>query len=176
MKKYVDGIIIVEGKSDVAFLSNFIDAEFVTTNGSDVPNETIEYLQEASKTKKLYVLTDPDSPGKRIRDVLDENIDGLNHCFISKEKSIKHNKVGVAEGDINEILESLNYALSTNKNESGSLTSSDLYELGLLGQEKSFEMRNLVSKKLHLGFCNGKTFLKRLNYLGVKKEDLAKIL
>ena len=33
MKKQIKGILVVEGKSDVAFLTNYIDAEFVITNG-----------------------------------------------------------------------------------------------------------------------------------------------
>ena len=32
MKKHINGIVVVEGKSDVAFLSNYIDAEFVITS------------------------------------------------------------------------------------------------------------------------------------------------
>lgn len=176
MKKQLNGILVVEGKSDVAFLSNYIDAEFVTTNGSETSKDTIEYLKEASKTKEIYVLTDPDSPGKRIRDVLDANIPNLKHCFISKENSIKHNKVGVAEGDINEILESLSFALVTNKENFGNLTMNDLVELGLSGTTDSLQKRELVSKKLHIGFCNSKTFLKRLNYLGISKEELKKLL
>ena len=176
MKKQLNGILVVEGKSDVAFLSNYIDAEFVTTNGSETSKDTIEYLKEASKTKEIYVLTDPDSPGKRIRDVLDANIPNLKHCFISKENSIKHNKVGVAEGDINEILESLSFALVRNKENVGNLTMNDLVELGLSGTTDSLQKRELVSKKLHIGFCNSKTFLKRLNYLGTSKEELKKLL
>ena len=176
MKKQLNGILVVEGKSDVAFLSNYIDAEFVTTNGSETSKDTIEYLKEASKTKEIYVLTDPDSPGKRIRDVLDANIPNLKHCFISKENSIKHNKVGVAEGDINEILESLSFALVTNKENVGNLTMNDLVELGLSGTADSLQKRELVSLKLHIGFCNSKTFLKRLNYLGISKEELKKLL
>ena len=176
MKKHIDGVLVVEGKSDVSFLSNYIDAEFVITNGSDIPNETIEYLKNVSKRKKIYVLTDPDSPGKRIRDVLDENIPNLNHAFISKEKSIKCGKVGVAEGDITEILEALKNAITTNKDNKGCLTTNDLYELGLLGKEDSKEKREIVSKKLHLGHSNGKTLLKRLNYLGISKEELKKNL
>ena len=43
MKKIINAIIVVEGKSDVQFLESFIDAEFVITNGSDVPRETINY-------------------------------------------------------------------------------------------------------------------------------------
>ena len=57
-------ILVVEGATDVAFLSSFLDAEFVTTNGSDVPRETIEYLKEAVKRKNVVVLTDPDYPGR----------------------------------------------------------------------------------------------------------------
>ena len=44
----IDGVIVVEGKSDVAFLSNFIDTEFVTTNGSEISKDTIEYLKKIS--------------------------------------------------------------------------------------------------------------------------------
>ena len=85
----IDGIIVVEGKSDVSFLSSFINAEFVTTNGSEISKETIDYLKESIKNKDIYVLTDPDSPGERIRKILNENISGLKHCFINKENSIK---------------------------------------------------------------------------------------
>ena len=42
-------IIVVEGTSDEALISSFMDADIVVTNGSDVPRETIEYLKEAKK-------------------------------------------------------------------------------------------------------------------------------
>ena len=77
MKKIINGIIVVEGKTDVAFLSEFIDAEFVITNGSEIPQKTIEYLQKSSENRDIFVLTDPDSPGKRIRDILDLKIKNL---------------------------------------------------------------------------------------------------
>ena len=49
----IDGVIVVEGKSDVAFLSNFIDSEFVVTNGSEVSKDTIEYVKKASESKPI---------------------------------------------------------------------------------------------------------------------------
>lgn len=174
MKKVINGIVVVEGKSDVALLSNYIDVEFVITNGSEISKSTIDYLKLKSSTTKIYVLTDPDSPGKRIRDILDQNIDGLIHCFIKKESSIKHGKVGVAEGDIKEILESLSVGITSNKNSLGKLTMDDLYELGYVGHENSTLRRKRLSSELHLGFCNGKTLLKRLNYLGISKDELMK--
>lgn len=176
MKKIIDGILVVEGKSDVAFLQNYIDAEFVITNGSDVPESTISYLKEASKAKTIIVLTDPDFPGKQIRTKLDENIPNLKHCFINKENAIKNGKVGVAEANINEVLESLENLFSNSKRSEGTLTTNDLYDLGLLGNENSEYLRNKISSILHLGHNNAKSFLKRANAMNVSKEKLQEII
>ena len=176
MKKIVNGIIVVEGKTDVSFLSEFIDAEFVTTNGSDVPLETIQYLQKAQEKHEIYVLTDPDSPGKKIRDTLDQQIPNLRHCYVSKEKSIKKNKVGVAESTKEEVLKAIESYIQTNKEEIGTITNSDLVELGLSGDENSSKRREKVINKYHLGHCNTKTFLKRINYLRLTLEDIKNCL
>ena len=171
MKKQINGIIVVEGKSDVALLTNYIDAEFVITNGSAIPEETINYLKEMSKTRKIIVLTDPDFPGKKIRDILDNEIPNLKHVFIEKERAIKHNKVGVAEADIEMILEALEHEYE-NKAPIGTVSMSDLYKLGLIGKEDSLERRKFVSEKLHLGFSNAKTFLKRINASNISINEL----
>ncbi len=176
MKKKINGIIVVEGKTDVAFLSSFIDAEFVTTNGSEIPEKTIEYLRKSSENRGVFVLTDPDSPGKRIRDILDQNIPNLKHCFVSKEASIKKNKVGVAESTKEEVLKALNSYVETKSSKVSNITSSDLVKLGLIGETDSALKRSLIAKKYHLGYGNAKTFLKRVNYSGLTIEDLEKCL
>lgn len=172
MKKKINGIIVVEGKSDVELLSSYIDAEFVITNGSAISKETIDYLKNSNRD--IYVLTDPDFPGKKIRDELSSHINNLKHVFIKKENSIKHGKVGVAEGDIDEILEAIENAYEEKEVQTGHLTMSDLNDLGLTGTEESTVKRELICDKLHLGFCNAKTFLKRLNNNGITKEELKK--
>ena len=48
----------------------------------------------------------------------------------------------------------------------------DFYDLGLMGLDSSSYRRDVVSKKYHIGKCNSKTMLKRLNLLGVSKEEL----
>ena len=176
MKKIINGIIVVEGKTDVAFLSQFIDAEFVITNGSEIPNETIDYLKKSSEKHDIFVLTDPDSPGKRIRDVLDLNIKNLKHCFVSKECSIKKNKVGVAESTKEEVLKALEHYVEIKKDNVGEIKHSDLLKLGLEGNENSENIRKRVCEIYHLGFCNAKTFLKRVNYSKLSIEDLKKAL
>lgn len=172
----IDGVIVVEGKTDVAFLSSFIDAEFVTTNGSEISRDTIEYLKNVSKFKNIYVLTDPDYPGERIRHILDQEIPNLNHCFVKKENSIKHGKVGVAESNKEEVKKAFKTAIKMDNDAKGNLTMNDLIKLGLSGSNESKEMRESVCNKLHLGHCNAKTFLNRLNYCGISIEELKEAL
>ena len=176
MKTKINGILVVEGKSDVAFLSEFIDAEFVTTNGSEISEKTIEYLKNCRENRDIFVLTDPDSPGKRIRDVLDVEIPNLKHCFVAKEKSIKHNKVGVAESTKEEVLNALKNYIVSSKDPIGTIQMSDLVALGLVGNEESDSKREKICKNFHLGFCNAKTFLKRINNCGITLEEIKESL
>lgn len=176
MKRKIDGIIVVEGKSDVAFLNEFIEAEFVITNGSEISKETIEYLQKSAENRSIFVLTDPDSPGKRIRDVLDQSIPNLKHCFVNKENSVKHGKVGVAESTKDEVIASLDHYFVNTLKPIGNITTIDLLKLGLVGAQDAENNRKKVSKKLHLGYCNAKTFLKRLNNSGITIDEIKELL
>ena len=169
-------IIVVEGTSDAAFISSFLQADIVITNGSEVSRGTIEYLKEASKHRDIVVLTDPDSPGKRIRDILNENIIGLKHAFILKEHAIKHHKVGVAESTEKDVLEALRNVVPSPDDHRGSLTMADLYDLGLMGQRDSQAKRDRLETVFHLGHTNAKTILKRINSIGLEKSELGKAL
>ena len=176
MKTKINGILVVEGKTDVAFLSEFIDAEFVITNGSEISEKTIEYLKNCRENRDIFVLTDPDSPGKRIRDVLDAEIPNLKHCFVAKEKSIKHNKVGVAESTKDEVLNALKNYIVSSKDPIGTVRMSELVEIGLVGTPDSDLKRQKICEKFHLGFCNAKTFLKRINNCGITLEEIKESL
>lgn len=47
MKK-IKEVIVVEGTSDVAVLSNLIDADFIITHGSAIDKETLELIKVAN--------------------------------------------------------------------------------------------------------------------------------
>jgi len=176
MRTTIKEVLVVEGRTDVVFLEAFLDAEIVSTNGSDVPRETIEYLITLSKTKKIIVLTDPDSPGKRIRDILDKEIPGLSHAFVPKAKAIKKHKVGIAESSPEEVMKALEHLVTFDKESLGTLTMEDLFELKLVGNQDSLKIREIISQKFHLGFANGKTILKRLNCLNITRDQIAETL
>ena len=52
---------------------------------------------------------------------------------------------------------------------------SDLYDLGLMGQDGSTEKRKALEDSLHLGHTNGKTLLSRLRALGYTRQQLEEI-
>ena len=81
-----------------------------------------------------------------------------------KEYSIKKNKVGVAESTKSEVLRALeNYVIYNKENKDYNLSNYDLYELGLIGNENSKELRKIVDETYHTGKSNGKSLLKKLN-------------
>ncbi|NCA96908.1 MAG: ribonuclease M5 [Bacteroidia bacterium] len=172
MKTSINAIIVVEGKSDIAFLSSFIDAEFVSTNGSDVPDGTIDYLLNQSSGKEIIVLTDPDAPGEKIRHKLDSHIAGLKHCRVFKKDAIKKGKVGIAETTVEAVIEALKFPISKKRDSEGLLKPSDLFRLGLAGSDDSTHRREFVSMRYHLGYVNGKQLLKRINSLNITYQQL----
>lgn len=164
----IDAVIVVEGKTDVAFLETFVEPiEFVTTNGSEISKETILLIKELSKNYKIVVLTDPDFPGKKIRETVNNNVDGCYNAFVSKENSIKKNKVGVAESTKAEILKSLqNLHIFSENVEKYNFTYADLVNAGYLEINQK-EFRDYISKKYNFDIVNTKTFLKRINLLKI---------
>lgn len=177
MKIKYPNVIVVEGKMDKDLLESFLEVDIVTTNGSEVSRETINYVKELSKNRNVVVLTDPDAPGKRIRDILNSEIPGLYNAFVPKEKSIKKHKVGVAECDKKTILEALeNLMCPVADVPDSDLTMADLFEFGLTGHQNSVEIRKKLENALHIDQVNGKTLLKRLKALGLNKKNLEEII
>lgn len=175
MKK-IDAVLVVEGKMDHDFISSFLDCDIVITNGSEVSRETIEFVRKLSQKRKVIVLTDPDFPGKRIRDILNQEIPGLYNAFVPKELCIKGKKVGIAESNKKAVMEALSHLIKNETKENNNLTFEDLFDLGLMGKDDSKKKRKIIQDYFHIGECNGKTLLHRLNMLGVSKEELGKVL
>ena len=145
-------VIVVEGKTDIAKLEKITNAILISTNGSSVPRETLDYIKELSKERRVIVLTDPDYPGLRIRNIINQEIPNAYNAFVSRDKASNGKK-----------LENI-YSLI------------DLYELGLVGQDNSSYLREKVFTKYHLGYGNAKTLIKRLSSIGLEKEELKEFL
>ena len=169
-------LIVVEGKTDLIFLKSFLDADIVITNGSEISKETLDYIKEANNRQGVIILTDPDYPGLRIRNLITEYIGDCKHAYIEKSKAIKGKKVGIAETKKEDILEALKNVVTYKKDNEKTVCESDLYEMGLLGRNDSKKLREKVCNHYHLGWCNAKTFLKRINMFGLTKEQIKEVI
>ena len=154
----INTLILVNPSHDLPNVSRYALDQFVLRGGN------------------LIILTDPDYPGEKIRNTIAQQIPNCKHAFIDKKRAIKKNKVGVAECDKEEILHALKHALTPTSNPIHPLlTPKDLFDLHLLGPESKLN-REKISLYFHLGYCNGKTFLKRLNLLNLTKKEIEVVL
>ena len=166
MKYYFDGIIVVEGTGDTSFLSSFIDALYVETNGFDLKDREIDFLTNSNK--QIIVLTDSDESGKRIRQNLLDKIPHAISVEVDLDHCNKKGKHGVAECDREEIINKLNLYLMKENTRRKNIKTSDLINLGIANKE----IREHVCQELHLGVCNQKELIKRIDFLKIDFSEI----
>lgn len=167
-KKYIPGVIVVEGKHDVSKLSTYYDSCYVVTNGYVIPEEEIKFIKALNDDIQIIILTDKDEAGIKIRERLNAIKPNLINIEIAAPRSSK--KKGVAECLSSDIKNALDkYAKEESKQEEY-----DFYKLGLLGNNYSKELRKNISNKFNLGYVNISNMKKRLNLLNIKIEELEK--
>ena len=125
MKMYLDGVLVVEGKEDASYLSNYIASEIVVVNGYELDPKTIAYL----KGKKVIALLDPDEAGKVIRKKLNTIISDLINVEIDINRCNRGKKNGVAECHIDELIGKLQAFSVKNPEIPQNIAISDLYNL-----------------------------------------------
>lgn len=171
----IDAVIVVEGKHDSEKLKKFFDVDTIETSGSHLSKETLNLIKGVALKRKVILLLDPDSVGEKIRTIINQEIKGLVNCFVLKKDAKTHKKVGIEHADYNTLKIALeNFLIYGESKES--LKYQDMLELGLSGNENSSSLRMKVSEYFHLGKCNSKTMLKRLNMLGINKKKIKEIL
>ena len=169
MKISLNGVLVVEGKEDASYLSNYIASEIVVVNGFELDKTTISYL----KDRHVLALLDPDEAGKQIREKLNNELKDVVNIEINIDKCSRGIKNGVAECEIDEILAVLKPYIQEKQANMSTIKQSDLYKLGLISDK---EKREYVCKKLNLGKCNGKTLYKRLSLNNISYEKLCEII
>lgn len=183
MKQKVNPIVIVEGKYDKIKLESLIDGIVIATEGFGIFKDKAaqETLITLAKKHSAIVLTDSDRAGFVIRKYLHDILQGceLFDIYIpdvygkEKRKTIPsaEGKLGV-EGMPSEVIFKLldNFAAPP-VNNGDSITSVDLFELGLFGGNDSKEKRIKFQTYLGLpGRLNKNMLLKILNTMFTKEQ------
>ena len=171
-------VIVVEGYHDESKIKSvYKDAFCVVTNGSEISVETINFIKELSKNNRIIIFTDPDYPGERIRNIIANEVSNVSHAFLNKKDCISKNnkKVGIEHASSEAIIGALSKIYKEDKIKNN-ITNQDLFALGLNGNVNSHILREKISDKLNIGNPNAKLFLKRINLLGLTKEELEDLI
>lgn len=172
IKPYFKEVVVVEGKDDVAAVKRACQAQTIITSGLGISRETIEEIRTAQRLCGVIVLTDPDAPGAKIRDIINREIPGCKQAYLYRDRRDKKTPVGVEHAGPAEILGALEAAKATTLSPQPDLfTQTDMVELGLAGGAGARARRDELSRLLSLGRTNGKQFLRRLNGYGVSRQD-----
>ena len=173
MNKYnIDGVLLVEGKEDVSYLSSFINCLFFTTNGYDLNDEKIDFLRRAAKVNKLIIYTDPDEAGEKIRNRLKNEINGLFEAKSAKNFKKFHKKSGVAELCKNQVISDLSSFMTDNEIK---VNDYDLVTLISLSKSPN-ESKSKLIEKYRLIDGNIKALENQLNILKIESTEIKELL
>ena len=166
--------IVVEGRHDTENLKKYFDCCTIETGGTSLPETVLNEIREAQKRTGVIVFTDPDAPGNMIRHAVNQAVPGCQNAFVDKKDARTEKKVGVEHADGAVLAEALDHLVTYSDQDAGDLTMADLVDLGLSGGPGAQKKRELLGRKLHIGFGSAKTMLKRLNHLGITYEEIRK--
>lgn len=171
MKK-IKEVIVVEGKTDTAILQKLFDVETIETHGLAIDEHILDLIEEAHYKRGIIILTDPDIPGKKIRNKIIERVPNAMHAFVNRKDAIGKKKLGIAEAREEAIIEALENVVTFSSNQQ-SLSWEEFIELDIIGNSKK---RQYVYDCFHLGHGNVKSLFKRLNMIGITKDEVQKKL
>lgn len=166
--------IVVEGIHDQSALSQVVKAHIIVTNGLHISPSTIELIAFHASSNGVIVLTDPDTPGKKIREKL-SHIPNLKHAYLQSKDARHKSKVGVEYASPEILLDALRNLISPESNHS-TLNLNDLMDLDLSYGVEAASRRHTLIKHFHLSEGNSKSFIKQCQSLNITKEDLMKVL
>jgi ribonuclease M5 len=162
-------VIVVEGKQDIVAVKKAVDAECIATGGYSLLSQTIEKIGQAYEKRGIIILTDPDSPGERIRRFLVKRFPNAQHAYVSRQAATANGDIGIEQASAQSIRLALTKLHCTEFHPTNEFVYSDLIIAGLTGCSDAASRRKRLGEILGIGYANAKTFLQRLNHYGVTR-------
>lgn len=169
-------VIVVEGKDDTARIKEVLHADTIETNGSAVGEVVIEQIRHAQEKRGVIVFTDPDYPGKRIRQIVSDAVPGCKHAFLPRHEAISHKGLGVEHATPEAILAALENIYEEMAEPLVEITKSDLIKYGLIGRPDSKSRREKLGLNLNIGYANAKQLYKRLTMFHISREEFLLVM
>lgn len=169
-------LYVVEGKNDIAKLSQSFFGPILSTNGSEVSNELIDQLVLLEQQYNIVLLLDPDGPGEKIRRTIHDRLKHPVNVFIPADLARSHNKkkVGIEHVSRETIERHLLEPKTVQRVEA--LSMSQMVELELTGVMGAGRRRMHVCLVFNVGIANAKTLRQKLQLFGITYDQVKKAL
>lgn len=164
-------LIVVEGRDDITAVRQAVEAQVIAVHGFGITRETVELIRRAGQERGVIVLTDPDHAGETIRRRLGELCPGVRHAYIMREEGTKKGDVGVENASPESIRRALERAHATLTEARREFVTADLFDAGLMAGPSAKARRQLLGKKLGIGYASASTLLQRLNSYDISRSD-----
>lgn len=171
MAELIKEVIIVEGRDDIDAVQKAVNADIIATHGYGISASTLNRIRRAYETRGIIILTDPDHAGGRIRKRLTELFPGAGQAYVSRGEAERGDDIGIENARPEVIRRAIEAAGRTMIDRKAEFDEGDMAYYGLTGAG-SRERRDLLGRKLGIGYGNAKAFLKRLNNYGISREEL----
>lgn len=178
MKEAIKEVVVVEGAKDTKRLQLYFDVDTIETGGSAVDREIIERVRHAQEKRGVIVFTDPDTPGERIRRVIQDQVPGVKHAFLNQEEARPTHKgsLGIEHAKKKSIKKALEGLYQTETRLDPPISKIQLMKLGLMGQANSAKLRDNLGERLRIGHTNSKQLQKRLQVFGISLSKVQETL
>jgi ribonuclease M5 len=170
-KEAIREVIVVEGWRDKQAVDRAVLADVVVTGGAAVSSSLLSFLQRAQQERGIILLTDPDPMGERIRHRIASRVPGCKHAFLAPEEATNGLEIGVEYAAPEAIARALAAVRTEGTDRPWTISWEDMLRAGLVGTPDAAARRAQVAKSLNIGYANGKAFWKRLNVLGVTRQE-----
>ena len=184
----IQELIVVEGKNDAHAVRRALgDVDILWTNGLGLTEEKLKLIEAMAKRRGVIVCTDPDYPGKQIRERINQRVPNVKHVYVSRNSALnkKGDDIGLENVSPEEIRLAFSKILDESKSayfseeisenqllkEQDTITMQDLIEHGLTGQAGASAKRLAVGKILGIGDTNTKQFLHRIRRFGFSRQE-----
>lgn len=172
----VQEVIVVEGIHDKQAVDRAVQADCLISGGSSCGEAFLRQVERAAAERGVIILTDPDTPGARIRRIVSERVPNCKHAFLPKKEAIRDGDLGIENANPESIRLALLGARAqvlTSQEQSPLIQWEDVIELGLVGLPDSSRKREQLGDLLGIGYGNAKTFWKRLHSLRITPQEFA---
>lgn len=169
-------MIVVEGKNDTVAIRRAVDADTIETGGSAIDDDVLARIRLAKERRGVIIFTDPDHAGERIRSIIQAEVPGCKHAFITRDAARGKRNLGIENASPEVIRQSLAEVLTEMPEAVSEITWQDLLAAGLIAHDQAALRRRQMGEKLHIGMCNGKQFYKRCRMLQIRRDEFMKAL